>query len=185
MRIHSSLFSLLYLRHLFLLSSSLCCILSFVHHLLAICLFHSIHPSSSPLLLFPPRHCLSSFLVLPHDIPICTLYIFSIFPQLRSSTHLSTRPSISNYLTFFLLNPLRFNIILHFCRFNYIFFAYARPFVSFLLCFSSGSHFLCLSIFFFVPFGCSSFLHPPIPPSTEKSLVSPFFHSISTVHPLL
>jgi hypothetical protein len=48
-------------------------------------------------------------------------------------------------------------------------------------------HFLCQSTFFFVlfPFPLSPFSPSPIPPPTEKSLVSPFLHSISTVLPVL
>jgi hypothetical protein len=67
-----------------------------------------------------------------------------------------------------------------------IIFACALPFIFSLLCsplcFFSGSHFLCPSTFFFVLFAFP--LSPShIPLLTEKSLVSPFLHSISTVFP--
>jgi hypothetical protein len=110
-----------------------------------------------------------------------------LFFRLRRIHYFKLSHVVPKFLFFFFLKPLRFNIIPSLLPFSLTFLlvpsaSYLRSYVP--LCTSfPGFHFLCPSTFFFVlfPFPLSP---SPIPPPTEKSLISPFLHSISTV-PLL
>jgi hypothetical protein len=147
--------------------------------------FKNFHNTTSPLFL-------SSFLVLLLDIAICilqeTTFLFFPAPVLCPCfLNLKLSHVVTKFFFLFFLKSATFQYNTVFV----IFFACALLFVLSLLCsplrFFSGSHFLCPPTFFFVVslFPLSPFSPPHIPPPTQKPLVSPFLHSISTIPPLL